>query len=160
VFILIHPPLSVFQQLVSELVLQENSLTIGRKIMEYANIGVPQFDGKNYAFWRRRMKTYTQAQGFDVWQVVVDGYTTPTPPPTYRDRNKLSENNLKATNAILNDLYHSVYVKFMHHDSSKDIWEKLQNIYEGDAKFKGAKIQTYKGQFEQLKMKEDENIVA
>jgi hypothetical protein len=54
--------------LVSEQVLQENSLTTGRKIMEYAKIGVPQFDGHNYAFWRRRMKTYIQAHGFDVWK--------------------------------------------------------------------------------------------
>jgi hypothetical protein len=35
--------------------------------MEYTKIGVPQFDDQNYAFWRRRMKTYVQAQGFDVW---------------------------------------------------------------------------------------------
>jgi hypothetical protein len=48
----------------------------------------------------------------------------------------------------------------MHYDNSKDIWDKLQNIYEGDAKFKGAKIQTYRDKFEQLEMKEDEDIVA
>jgi hypothetical protein len=35
-------PLSVFQQLVSERVLQENNLTTGRKIIEYAKIEVPQ----------------------------------------------------------------------------------------------------------------------
>jgi hypothetical protein len=28
---------------------------------------IPQFDGKNYAFWRKRMKTYVQEQIFDVW---------------------------------------------------------------------------------------------
>jgi hypothetical protein len=44
--------------------------------------------------------------------------------------------------------------------SAKDIWDKLQNIYEGDAKVKGAKLQTYRGQFEQLKMKEDEDIAT
>ena len=38
--------------------------------------------------------------------------------------------------------------------------DKLQNIYEGDSKFKSAKLQTYRGQFEQLKMKEYENIAA
>ena len=48
----------------------------------------------------------------------------------------------------------------MHHDSAKDIWDKLQNIYKGDAKVKGAKIQNYRGQFEQLKMKEDEDIAT
>jgi hypothetical protein len=43
---------------------------------------------------------------------------------------------------------------------AKEIWDKLQNIYEGDSKVKKAKIQTYRGQFEQLKMKEDESIAT
>ena len=37
---------------------------------------------------------------------------------------------------------------------------RLQNIYEGDTKFKETKLQTYRGLFEQLKMKEDEDIAA
>jgi hypothetical protein len=40
------------------------------------------------------------------------------------------------------------------------VWDKLQNIYEGDAKVKGAKLQSFRAKLEQLKMKEDENIVA
>jgi hypothetical protein len=43
---------------------------------------------------------------------------------------------------------------------TKEIWDKLQNVYEGDAKVKATKLQTYRGQFEQLKMKEDENIAS
>jgi hypothetical protein len=61
---------------------------------------------------------------------------------------------------ILNGPMHSVYVKVMHCDSTKDIWDKLQNIYEGDAKVKGARLQNYKAKFEQLNMKEDEDIAA
>jgi hypothetical protein len=60
----------------------------------------------------------------------------------------------------LNGLGESIYTKFMHCKSTKEIWDKLQNIYEGDSKVKEAKLQTYRGQFEQLKMKEDENIAA
>ena len=44
--------------------------------------GIPQFDGHKYAFWSIRMKTYIQAQGFQVWQSIVDGYTTLAVPPT------------------------------------------------------------------------------
>ena len=53
-----------------------------------------------------------------------------------------------------------IFTKVAHCKSTKEIWDKLQNIYEGDSKFKVAKIQTYRGQFEQLKMKEDENIAS
>jgi hypothetical protein len=86
---------------------------------------------------------------------VVDGYKAPSTLPSDKD-----ENNLKAKNCILNSLVDSVYVNIMHCDSAKDVWDKLQNVYEGDAKVKGEKIQTYRGQFEKLKMKEDEDIEA
>jgi hypothetical protein len=122
--------------------------------------GIPQFDGQNYAFWSRRMKTYVQAQGFEVWQSVVDGYKEPVVPPTNENGRKLSLNNSKSKNSLLNGLGDSVYVKVMHCISTKEIWDKLQNVYEGDAKVKATKLQTYRGQFEQLKMKEDENIAA
>jgi hypothetical protein len=46
----------------------------------------------------------------------------------------------------------------MHFSPTNEIWDKLQNIYEGYEKFKATELQTYRGQFEQLKMKEYENI--
>jgi hypothetical protein len=44
--------------------------------------GIPQFNGQKYAFWSIRMKTYIQAQGFQIWQSIVDGYIAPAVPPT------------------------------------------------------------------------------
>jgi hypothetical protein len=58
---------------------------------------------------------------------------------------KLSQNNSKATNVLLNGLSKMVFTKASHCKSSKDIWDKLQNIYEGDSKVKVAKLQTYRG---------------
>jgi hypothetical protein len=121
---------------------------------------IPQCDGHKYAFWRRWMKTYIQAQGFEIWQSVVDRYKEPTIPPTSEKEMKLSQNNSKATNALLNGLGESVYTKVVHCKSAKEIWAKLQNIYEGDSKVKETNIQTYIGQFKQLKMKEYDNIAA
>jgi hypothetical protein len=122
--------------------------------------GIPQFDGQKYAFWSIRMKTYIQAQGFEIWKSIVDGYTTPTVPPTNDKAMKLGQNNSKATNALLNGLGESIFTKVAHCKSAKEIWDKLRNIYEGDSKVKATKLQTYRGQFEQLKMKEDENIAT
>jgi hypothetical protein len=47
----------------------------------------------------------------------------------------------------------------MHCESAKEIWDKLEFVYEGDSKVMGAKLQTYRNQFENLKIKEEENIV-
>ena len=106
------------------------------------------------------MKTYIQAQGFEIRQSIVDGYTVPLVPPTNDKAVKLGQNNSKATNALLNGLSETILTKVAHCKSAKEIWDKLRNIYEGDTKFKVEKLQTYRGQFKQLKMKEDENIAA
>ena len=57
-------------------------------------------------------------------------------------------------------LAESKFVKFMHSHSTKDTWDKFQNLYEGDDKVKKEKLQTHRRQFESLKMKEQENIIA
>jgi hypothetical protein len=53
-----------------------------------------------------------------------------------------------------------VFTKVSHCKSAKYIWDKLLNVYEGESKVNEAKLQTYRGQFEQLRMKQDENIAA
>ena len=123
-------------------------------------IGTPLFDGMNYALWNVRMRVYFQAQGVDVWKEVVNKYNVPATLPTDHAAKKLYEDNSKPMNAILSGLGETVFVKVMHCETTKEIWDKLKNIYEGDDKVKGAKLQTYRGQFENLKMKEEENIAA
>jgi hypothetical protein len=73
---------------------------------------------------------------------------------------KLGQNNSKAKNSLMNSLSETIFTKVLHCKSTKEIWEKLQNIYEGDSKVKAKNLQTYRDQFEQIKMKEDENIAA
>jgi hypothetical protein len=48
----------------------------------------------------------------------------------------------------------------MQYESTKEMWDKLVNNYEGDAKVKLAKLQAHKIQFESLRMSEDENITS
>jgi hypothetical protein len=48
----------------------------------------------------------------------------------------------------------------MHCKSTKEMWDKLQNTYEGDDKVKQEKLQTHRSQFEILKMDEEENIAT
>jgi hypothetical protein len=71
------------------------------------------------------MKTYIQAQGFEIWQSIVDGYTVPTVPPTNDKAVKLGQNNSKSTNSLLNGLSETIFTKVSHCKSSKEIWDKL-----------------------------------
>ena len=66
--------------------------------------------------------------------------------------------NAKVKNAILSSLSESEFIKVMHSKTSKEIWDTLENIHEGDTKVKMAKLQAHRNQFENLKMNEDEDI--
>jgi hypothetical protein len=66
--------------------------------------------------------------------------------------------NAKAMNSILSGLTETEFVKVMHLESAKEMWDKLISSYEGNEKVKDAKLQTYRLQFEQLNMKEDETF--
>jgi hypothetical protein len=123
-------------------------------------MNAPFFDGLDYVFWSIIMKTYLMSLGFDVWSVVENGYTTPTTPPRDIDGKRLSDNNSKAKNAILYGLEKSVFVKVTHCHSTKEIWDKLHKIYEGNDKVKKEKLQTHRGQFETLKMNKEESFAT
>ena len=58
------------------------------------------------------------------------------------------------------DLLNLSYHKVLGCKTTKNVWDKLENIYAGDSNVKEAKLQIYKAKFEQLRMKEDCNIVA
>jgi hypothetical protein len=117
----------------------------------------PLFNGTNFAFWKVRMRTYIMALGADVWDVVETGYVKPVVLASKDDKLEFSF-NAKAMNAILSGLAEAEFVKVMHLESAKEMWDKLISSYEGNEKVKGAKLQTYRLQFEQLKMKEDETV--
>jgi hypothetical protein len=103
------------------------------------------------------MRTYIMGLGADVWDVVVIGYVKTVLLASKDEKLKFSFNS-KAMNVILSGLAEVESVKVMHLETIKAMWEKFIRIYEGNEKVKDAKLQTYRLQFEQLKMNEDETF--
>jgi hypothetical protein len=117
----------------------------------------PLFDGTNFSFWKVRMRTYLMALGADVWDVVETGYIKPVVLASKDDKLEFIF-NAKGMNAILNGLAEAEFVKVMHLQTAKEMWDKLISSYEGNEKVKDAKLQTFRLKFEQLKMNEDETV--
>ena len=91
--------------------------------------------------------------------VVENGYTGQTTTPVVSENERrLMESNAKVIYALLGGLIGLEFVKVMHCTLAKEIWDKLKNIYEGYGKFKEDKLQTYRRKFENLTMKEEEDI--
>jgi len=118
----------------------------------------PLFTGDNYAYWSVRMKCHLMDLGYKVWSTVETEYKVPDDVPINEGELELYEANAKALNAILSGLTESILVKVMQCKTSKHAWEKLKFVYEGAPKVKESKLHTYKRQFENLKMKEEEKI--
>jgi hypothetical protein len=98
-------------------------------------------DGNNYAYLSNRMQTYLIALGVDIWLSVVNGYEVPKNTPTNPDEKKLMSCNSKVVHVIISGLTPIVSNKVMGCSTTKEVWDKLQNIYEGDLKVKRVKLQ-------------------
>ena len=81
------------------------------------------------------MEAYLILLGFDDWDSVVNGYKIPKNTPTYLIEIKENEHNAKSMNAVIRGLSRIEFVKVMNYDTTKEIWDKLKNIYQGDTKF-------------------------
>jgi hypothetical protein len=117
----------------------------------------PLFNGTNFTFWKVRMRRYLMALGADVWDIVETGYIKPGVLASKDDKLEFIFNS-NGMNSILNGLAKAEFVKVMHLQTAKEMWDKLINSYEGNKKVKYVKIHTYRLQFENLQMKEDETI--
>ena len=124
--------------------------------MEYNKNRVPLFNGNNYALWSGRMQVHLLAQGYEVCEIIVKGFTS-----TLDEQGKKNMvYDAKAKDLIISGPIESFYLKVLSCKTAKEVWGKLENIYAGDSKVKEAKLQIFKEKFEKLKMREDEDIFS
>ena len=102
------------------------------------------------------MSSFLLSLGADVAECITDGYVPPAKgaPLTPVDKKNM-ERDGKAMNAIFSALSEKEMTKVMGMKTAKEVWDKLANINEGDTKVKEAKLQIWRGQFEDIKMNDD-----
>jgi hypothetical protein len=108
---------------------------------EHISNGIQIFDGRNYACWSDRVKTYLTYLGVDIWYSVVNGYVILNNAPTNPNEKNIMSCNSKSRHLILGALAPTIDNKVMGSITTKEVWEKCKSIYEGDPKFKQVKFQ-------------------
>ena len=111
---------------------------------EHISNGIQKIDGRNYAYWSDRVKTYLTDLGVDIWYSVVNGYVIPNNAPTDTNEKKLMSCNSKSRHAILGGLAPTIARKVMGFSTTMEVWDKLKRIYDGDPKVKQVKLQQHR----------------
>ena len=122
---------------------------------------IPFFDGEDYDYWKIKMKTVLRAEG--LWNIVEKGFAEPA------DEASLTEAELKKIEAFrrqdataLSKLQMGVtkliFSRISRANTAKEAWEILETEFHGDEKVRSINLQALKKDFQNLKMKDSENI--
>jgi hypothetical protein len=90
--------------------------------------GIPPFYGSKFEYWSNRRGNYLKSLGANVWFSVASGYNALKKPKTIAQK-EAKRNNKLAIDTILNGLTNSVKSKVGSCALSKEIWDKLQDLY-------------------------------
>jgi RNase H-fold protein (predicted Holliday junction resolvase) len=115
----------------------------------------------NYKSWCIHMKALLDSQ--DVWEVVELGYTEhATLQGLMNNQVKELKESHKKDKTVLYLMYQAVdesgSEKITGAKTSKEVWETLEKAYKGADRVKQVRLQTLRGEFETLRMKESEGV--
>jgi hypothetical protein len=99
--------------------------------MDYFENGVPLFNGPNglkYELWSGRTKVFLQEQGHYICLLVVTGYDSSKREKTAAKK-ELKKNKKIAIDFIWEGLPNLVREKVGKRSSTKELWDKLHDIY-------------------------------
>ncbi|XP_028230396.1 uncharacterized protein LOC114410641 [Glycine soja] len=126
-----------------------------------ASFQVPLLKGSTYDNWSIKMKAFLGEH--DVWEMVGKGYKEPQDETSLSQAQKETlkdsrKRDKKALFLIYQTLHDNAFENISNATSAKEAWHKLQTSHKGEDKVKNVCLQTLRGEFESLHMKESESI--
>ena len=128
------------------------------------NTQLPQFNGKNYDYWAITIKAVFASH--DLWELVEYGFEEPTNEEefiglTQAEKELLKSNKKKDSKAFVllyQAVHESVFPRITAAKTSREAWQTLKTAYQGMEKVKTTNLQLLRKDFENLLMKESDNI--
>ena len=101
--------------------------------------------------------------GKDFWEIVESGYEEPTDWNTLQPNDRRLKKEVEKKNAM--PLFHiqmalekSLFPRIVDAQTTKEVWMTLKDACHGNYHIKVVKLQTLKREYENLKMKETQNV--
>ncbi|MQL73441.1 hypothetical protein Taro_005797 [Colocasia esculenta] len=120
----------------------------------------PFFNGTDYSYWKNRMQVFLRAQNYEIWKVVEVGpYENQGDEETWtREQIRRATLNYSAMNMIQCAVHPKEYSRISMCKSAKEMWDKLELLYEGTSQVKETKANILVSEYELFMMKSDETI--
>lgn len=120
---------------------------------------MPKLNKENFTIWQSWMMLHISRIRNSTLELMENGYIELTPGPLtldqLRDRHEhnitMMEIVVACTDAKFEDIKSCT--------TTKDMCDKLSQVYSGDVNVKRARAESLRGRFDDMKMKEGENIV-
>ena len=106
------------------------------------------------------MEVFVRAQDYEVWRVICHGLAElPIDESLWsRDQIRQSTINFSAMNILQCAIHPMEFSRISTCRSAKEMWDKLELIYEGTSEVKETKANLLITEYEMFKMKDDESI--
>ncbi|XP_043700212.1 uncharacterized protein LOC122650913 [Telopea speciosissima] len=135
-------------------------VTVGNVFRHIDDVAVV-FDGLSSRAYRDKISMHQRL--YDCWitlkeLAVKNDYIPPTTDIIKTTEMKKCKDDAKAIIALIGSLVNNEFARVIGCTTSKEIWDKLKNIHEGDDKIREAKLQHHRNIFEGLKMFEAETV--
>src|SRR3954464_861395 len=119
---------------------------------------IPVFNGKDYPYWKDKMKRNIMAINSTAWQVVLYGVTVADEKAITPEEAKLIDLDSEVWVFITNHLTLEKYHEVKNIPSAKGVWDYLEKIGEGVSTQKDARIDTLRSKFYRFKRNEGEKV--
>lgn len=118
---------------------------------------VPKLNKENFPTWKSLMKFHLVGIGDSKKYYVEHDYVAPAAPMTIEEM-KLKQEHNQAMLEIASALSYPEFEDIKECTTTKKIWDTLTTIYGGDTNVLRAKSESLRGNFDEMKMLEGENI--
>ena len=130
----------------------------------------PKFNGKNYAWWKNRIKNIIIGIDYECWLVVKNGPLTiektdsegklvPKTEEEYISTDyKRLEKNAKAMSILQQAIAENETNRISAYSIAKEIWDTLELAFKGTSEVKRSKIDLLMSKYESSNMNRDEDI--
>ncbi|MQL91023.1 hypothetical protein Taro_023624 [Colocasia esculenta] len=120
----------------------------------------PFFDGTDYPYWKNMMMVFLRAQKYEVWRIVEKELVEVTGDEDTWTAEQIirATLNYTAMNFLECAIHPQEYSRISMCKSAKEMWDKLELLYEGTFQVQETKANMLVSDYELFVMKYDENI--